>query len=198
MQIFNSGEFFCCNNWRKWGVTIHYLTPDWQLEVQCLETQFFPDNHSAQNIREFFENMLEEWAIKNTDLVSITTDNATNMISVSLNRLLRTSQNYGLGALAIIWTWPSQRLWKFREWTQQFGPAVICSKASREAGREGGLWKKSKLPSTCHRKLWYMMWSPGGDLPTKWLRNSSANCNKSVLHWQEKGEYGIWCPRMLT
>ena len=46
--------------------------------------------------------MLEEWAIKNTDLVSITTDNATNMISVSLNRLLRTSQNYGLGALAII------------------------------------------------------------------------------------------------
>lgn len=60
--------------------TIHYLTPDWQLEAQCLETQFFPDDHSAQNIREFFENMLEEWAIKNTDLVSITTDNATNMI----------------------------------------------------------------------------------------------------------------------
>ncbi|KAK0144340.1 Zinc finger BED domain-containing protein 1 [Merluccius polli] len=33
--------------------TIHYLTPDWQLESHCLETQFFPEDHSAQNIRVF-------------------------------------------------------------------------------------------------------------------------------------------------
>ncbi len=59
--------------------TVHYLTPDWQLESHCLETQFFPEDHSAENITEFFENMLEEWEINKTDLVSITTDNATNM-----------------------------------------------------------------------------------------------------------------------
>nr|XP_054591712.1 E3 SUMO-protein ligase ZBED1-like [Nothobranchius furzeri] len=59
--------------------TVHYLTPDWQLESHCLETQFFPEVHSAQNIAEFFENMLEEWEINKTDLVSITTDNAANM-----------------------------------------------------------------------------------------------------------------------
>lgn len=35
------------------GCTIHYLTPDWQLESNCLETQFFPEDHSAQNIRVF-------------------------------------------------------------------------------------------------------------------------------------------------
>ncbi|XP_056092489.1 E3 SUMO-protein ligase ZBED1-like [Rhinichthys klamathensis goyatoka] len=62
------------------SVTIHYLTPDWQLESNCLETQFFPEDHSAQNISEFFDNMLEEWGINKKDLVCITTDNATNMI----------------------------------------------------------------------------------------------------------------------
>ncbi|XP_064877113.1 E3 SUMO-protein ligase ZBED1 [Oncorhynchus nerka] len=59
--------------------TIHYLTPDWQLESNCLETQFFPEDHSAHNIR-VFENMLEDWGINQKDLVCITTDNATNMI----------------------------------------------------------------------------------------------------------------------
>jgi hypothetical protein len=34
--------------------TIHYLSPDWQLESHCLETQFFPED--IQNITEFFEN----------------------------------------------------------------------------------------------------------------------------------------------
>nr|XP_054589246.1 E3 SUMO-protein ligase ZBED1-like [Nothobranchius furzeri] len=33
--------------------TVHYLTPDWQLESHCLETQFFPEVHSAQNIAVF-------------------------------------------------------------------------------------------------------------------------------------------------
>jgi hypothetical protein len=59
--------------------TIHYLTPDWQLESNCLETQFFPEDHSAHNIR-VFENMLEEWGINPKDLVCITTDNATDTI----------------------------------------------------------------------------------------------------------------------
>ncbi|KAI2665707.1 E3 SUMO-protein ligase ZBED1 [Labeo rohita] len=48
--------------------TIHYLTPDWQLESNCLETQFFPEDHSAHNISQFFENMLEEWGTNRKDL----------------------------------------------------------------------------------------------------------------------------------
>lgn len=59
--------------------TVHYLTPEWQLEAHCLETHFFPEDHTAENITEFFENMLVEWEINKTNLVSITTDNATNM-----------------------------------------------------------------------------------------------------------------------
>jgi hypothetical protein len=33
--------------------TIHYLTPDWQLESNCQKTQFFPEDHSAHSIRIF-------------------------------------------------------------------------------------------------------------------------------------------------
>ncbi|XP_051800213.1 E3 SUMO-protein ligase ZBED1-like [Acanthochromis polyacanthus] len=60
--------------------TIHYLSPDWKLSSHCLETQFFPEDHTSQNITEFFKNMLEEWGIKKQDLCCITTDNATNMV----------------------------------------------------------------------------------------------------------------------
>nr|XP_017213371.1 zinc finger BED domain-containing protein 1-like [Danio rerio] len=42
--------------------TIHYLT-DWKLQSNCLETQFFPEDHTADNISEFFDNMLQEWGI---------------------------------------------------------------------------------------------------------------------------------------
>ncbi|XP_051771149.1 E3 SUMO-protein ligase ZBED1-like [Ctenopharyngodon idella] len=58
--------------------TIHYLL-DWKLQTNCLETQFFPEDHTADNIREFFDNMLQEWGINKERLVSVTTDNATNM-----------------------------------------------------------------------------------------------------------------------
>ncbi|CAM4728583.1 unnamed protein product [Leuciscus chuanchicus] len=58
--------------------TIHYLT-DWKLQSNCLETQFFPGDHTADNISEFFDNMLQEWGINKEFFVSITTDNATNM-----------------------------------------------------------------------------------------------------------------------
>lgn len=58
--------------------TIHYLL-DWKLQSNCLETQFFPEDHTADNIREFFDNMLQEWGINKERLVCVTTDNATNM-----------------------------------------------------------------------------------------------------------------------
>lgn len=58
--------------------TVHYITPDWQLVSHCLESQFFPEDHTGQNIAEF-NNMLEEWEISKSSLVSVTTDNAANM-----------------------------------------------------------------------------------------------------------------------
>ncbi|KAI7811508.1 putative zinc finger BED domain-containing protein 1-like [Triplophysa rosa] len=47
--------------------TIHYLL-DWKLQSNCLETQFFPEDHTADNIREFLDNMLQEWGINKEHL----------------------------------------------------------------------------------------------------------------------------------
>uniref|UniRef100_W5N327 HAT C-terminal dimerisation domain-containing protein n=1 Tax=Lepisosteus oculatus TaxID=7918 RepID=W5N327_LEPOC len=52
---------------------VHYVSSDWQLKSHCLETLYFPDDHTADNITKMVENMLQEWKIR------ITTDNATNM-----------------------------------------------------------------------------------------------------------------------
>lgn len=59
--------------------TIHFVTPEWELESRCLETVIFPEDHTAENIREMIENILQEWNIKKEQLVCITTDNASNM-----------------------------------------------------------------------------------------------------------------------
>uniref|UniRef100_A0AAR2KXW3 HAT C-terminal dimerisation domain-containing protein n=1 Tax=Pygocentrus nattereri TaxID=42514 RepID=A0AAR2KXW3_PYGNA len=59
--------------------TVHYISSDWQLKCHCLETHFFPEDHTSENISEMFENMLQEWKLPKEDLCGITTDNATNM-----------------------------------------------------------------------------------------------------------------------
>lgn len=59
--------------------TVHYISVDWNLRSHCLETVFFPEDHTAEHIKEMIENILEEWKIKKESLSGITTDSASNM-----------------------------------------------------------------------------------------------------------------------
>ncbi|KAI2649132.1 E3 SUMO-protein ligase ZBED1 [Labeo rohita] len=59
--------------------TVHYLSTDWKLKTHCLETLYFPEDHTAEHITEMIENMLLDWKIKKENLSGITTDNASNM-----------------------------------------------------------------------------------------------------------------------
>lgn len=59
--------------------TVHYISSDWMLKSHCLETVFFPEDHTAQHIAETLENILSDWKIKRESLAGITTDNASNM-----------------------------------------------------------------------------------------------------------------------
>lgn len=61
------------------SLTVHYLSPQWELHSHCLETMYFPEDHTADNIAEVFTNMLQEWNISVESLSGITTDNASNM-----------------------------------------------------------------------------------------------------------------------
>lgn len=60
--------------------SIHFVTPDWKLQPYCLETLLFPQDHTADNIREMIENIIDEWGISKDNFVCITTDNAANML----------------------------------------------------------------------------------------------------------------------
>lgn len=61
------------------SLTIHYISDDWQLVSRLLETYPMPEDHTAQNICEVFEDMLELWEIPKSKIVSLTTDSAANM-----------------------------------------------------------------------------------------------------------------------
>ncbi len=59
--------------------TVHYLSTDWKLKTHCLETLYFPEDHTAEHVTEMIENMLLDWKIKRDTLPGITKDNASNM-----------------------------------------------------------------------------------------------------------------------
>lgn len=40
--------------------TIHYISTDWKLKSHCLETVYFPEDHTAEHISEMMGNMLSD------------------------------------------------------------------------------------------------------------------------------------------
>lgn len=47
------------------SLTVHHLSTDWKLKSHCLETLYFPEDHTAQHITEVIENTpLLDWKIK--------------------------------------------------------------------------------------------------------------------------------------
>jgi len=54
--------------------TIHYLSSEWKLMAHCLETMYFPEDHTHANIIEMVENLLNAW-----NIVCFTTDSGSNM-----------------------------------------------------------------------------------------------------------------------
>ena len=56
------------------GVTVHYITKDFELNHSLLETKEFPDSHTSVNVAEELKNILEE-----SKVACITTDNGRNI-----------------------------------------------------------------------------------------------------------------------
>ena len=63
--------------------TVHFISDDWKLSNYCLETLFLPQDHTGENIAEVLESILESWNLKVDQLVCLTTDNGTNMVSAA-------------------------------------------------------------------------------------------------------------------
>ena len=63
-------------------LTCHGIDSDWQLCSFCLATKELPVAHTADNIGEKIEEMLDEWNIDKDIIVAAVTDNARSMINV--------------------------------------------------------------------------------------------------------------------
>ena len=60
--------------------TMHYIDELWNLHAHLLDTAEMPLEHTGVNLADELKDSLARWDLKDDDLVSITTDNARNIV----------------------------------------------------------------------------------------------------------------------
>ncbi|XP_019206021.1 zinc finger BED domain-containing protein 1-like [Oreochromis niloticus] len=74
------------------SLTIHYVDKDWKLQNKCLETSFFPEDHTGENIARVLKEFVSSWNLQEEKQVCVTTDNGANIVkAVALNNWTRLS-----------------------------------------------------------------------------------------------------------
>ncbi len=72
------------------SLTIHYIDEDWGLQSRCLQTAYFPDDHTADILSAGMEDALASWDLSEDHQVCITMDNGANIVkAVSLKKWTR-------------------------------------------------------------------------------------------------------------
>ena len=67
------------------SVTVHFIQ-DWELKTACLQTSYFPQDHTGEHIAEALQDAIASWKLREKYLVAITTDNGSNIVkAVELN-----------------------------------------------------------------------------------------------------------------
>ncbi|CAM4533447.1 unnamed protein product [Leuciscus chuanchicus] len=62
------------------SLTVHYINTSWTLRSICLQTAYFPDNHTGDIIAHGLKDALSSWGLSEERLVCMTTDSGTNII----------------------------------------------------------------------------------------------------------------------
>ncbi|CAM4494650.1 unnamed protein product [Leuciscus chuanchicus] len=71
------------------SVTVHFIQ-DWEMKTACLQTSYFPQDHTGEHIAEALQDAIASWKLQEKYLVAITTDNGSNIVkAVELNEWLR-------------------------------------------------------------------------------------------------------------
>ncbi len=74
------------------SLTVHYITSDWSLNSCCIQTSFFPDDHTGENIASGLKHFLQEWNLDEEKQVCLTTDSGANIVkAVTINMWTRLS-----------------------------------------------------------------------------------------------------------
>ena len=59
---------------------VHYIDEMWNLQAHLLDTVEMPLEHTGINLADELKDTLKRWDLKDSDLVSVTTDNARNIV----------------------------------------------------------------------------------------------------------------------
>ncbi|KAJ8290046.1 hypothetical protein GJAV_G00008120 [Gymnothorax javanicus] len=84
MSMLSQAEYcaFSINMWSPadtdtyMSLSVHFVTPDWKLMSRCLETCFFPADHSTSDIRDWLREAVSEWDIEDERISGVTTNDA--------------------------------------------------------------------------------------------------------------------------
>ena len=72
------------------SLTVHFVNDNFELKSRCLQTAYFPTDHTGENIALGLRECLSSWDLKEEDQTCITTDNAANVIkAMELNQWTR-------------------------------------------------------------------------------------------------------------
>ncbi|KAK0147407.1 Zinc finger BED domain-containing protein 1 [Merluccius polli] len=72
------------------SLTVHFVNANFELCSQCLQTAYFPTDHTGENIGMGLRECLANWGLKEEAQTCITTDNASNMVkAMELNQWTR-------------------------------------------------------------------------------------------------------------
>ena len=59
--------------------SVHFITPSWELQTCCLQSQFMPQNHTGANIKACLQEVLLRWNLPEAQMVALTTDSGSNI-----------------------------------------------------------------------------------------------------------------------
>lgn len=65
------------------SLTVHYITDEWKLHSKCLQTSYFPDDHTGTLIAQGLREALESWGLDERLQACITTDNGANVVKAT-------------------------------------------------------------------------------------------------------------------
>ncbi len=72
------------------SLTVHYINDNFEIKSRCLQTAFFPEDHTGENLSQGLKEALASWGLCEEQHVSITTDNGSNIVkAVTLNNWTR-------------------------------------------------------------------------------------------------------------
>lgn len=91
LQQLQNAEFFSATSdmWSSntmepyMSYTVHFIDPDWKLQSRCLQTLYVPADHTAENLADGMNEILNQWQLSPTKQVCLTTDSGANIVKAA-------------------------------------------------------------------------------------------------------------------